>query len=204
MDSKFICVEGIDGSGSTTTAKLLTKRLNKECGIDALYTKEPSDGIIGRHIRRILVGEEKMEEMGMLPLFFADRWDHVCNVIIPEMNRGTWVICDRYTLSTLVYQQDNYPADIITRLIQGLPLRPDWLFVLDAPVGMCQQRIHSRAGALRIERYESKELQECYLDRYREAVWFSLFGERRELLSTEKLSVEQVVDTIIGKVIAIT
>lgn len=157
----FICVEGADGTGGTTAAKGLVKTLNDQ-KIEAVYTKEPSDGMIGRYIKKILNGEELMDEAGMLPLFLADRWDHICNFIRPNLDQGMVVVSDRYYPSTWCYQQDMHPPEVIEYMHRKV-LPPDYLFILTCPLDVAAERMKKRDIK---ERYDSNEKQELYADRY--------------------------------------
>jgi dTMP kinase len=161
MDPLFIVVDGADGVGTTTASKGLVKTLN-EAAIQAVWTKEPSDGIVGRHIRKILKGEELAEEAGMFPLFLADRWDHISNFIRPHIEQGETVVCDRYYPSTWVYQQDNYPPEIIEYMHRKI-MPPDYVFILVCPPEIAAERMTRRDIK---ERYDSNEKQELYAERY--------------------------------------
>ena len=162
MDPMFIVVEGIDGAGTTTCSKLLVQELH-EMNLPAMWTKEPSDGTVGRHIRKILKGQEAADELGMFPLFLADRHDHIAGIIRPNLEQGTSIICDRYAYSTWVYQQDNYDPFLI-EYMQRACLAPDILFILLCPVEECMKRLGEREH---IERYEIEEKQRLYDERYR-------------------------------------
>ena len=162
MDPLFVAVEGIDGSGTTTCSKLLVQAMH-DAGLPAMWTKEPSEGTIGRHIRKILKGQEAADELGMFPLFLADRHDHIAGILRPNLEQGTSVICDRYAWSTWVYQQDNYDPFLI-EYVQRYCLAPDILFVLLCPVEECMRRLGEREL---IERYEIEEKQKLYHERYK-------------------------------------
>ena len=96
----FICIEGLDGSGKTTQAKILTERLSKNH--KAVYTAEPSQGKIGTFIRECCLYEEKrLPTEAEALLFAADRIEHVENEIAPALAEGKVVICDRYIYSSL-------------------------------------------------------------------------------------------------------
>lgn len=100
----FICVEGLDGCGKTTQAKILVGRLRK-IGYDAVYTAEPSRGKIGRFIKRYcLHGSKRVSGVVEALLFAADRYEHVESEIIPALNNGKVVVSDRYIYSSLAYQ----------------------------------------------------------------------------------------------------
>ena len=99
----FICIEGLDGCGKTTQAKLLAKKLRKSH--NAVYTAEPSRGKIGTYIRKsYLYGEKRLSSVLEALLFAADRIEHVENEVIPALNEGRLVISDRYVYSSLAYQ----------------------------------------------------------------------------------------------------
>ena len=99
----FVCVEGLDGCGKTTQAKLLVRRLNRN--YDAVYTAEPSSGKIGRFIKKhCLLGEKRSSGVVEALLFAADRFEHVENIVLPAMQKGKIVVSDRYVYSSLAYQ----------------------------------------------------------------------------------------------------
>lgn len=162
MDPLFVAVEGIDGSGTTTSSKLLVQAMH-DMKLPAMWTKEPSEGTVGRHIRKILKGQEAADELGMFPLFLADRHDHIASIIRPNLEQGTSVICDRYAYSTWVYQQDNYDQFLI-EYMQRACLAPDILFIFTCPVEECMRRLGEREI---IERYEIEEKQRLYHERYK-------------------------------------
>ena len=100
----FICVEGLDGCGKTTQAKILVRKLRK-IGYDAVYTAEPSRGKIGRFIKRYcLHGGKRVSSIVEALLFAADRYEHVETEIIPALKDGKVVVSDRYMYSSLAYQ----------------------------------------------------------------------------------------------------
>jgi dTMP kinase len=99
----FICIEGLDGCGKTTQAKLLVKKLRKSNG--AVYTAEPSRGKIGAFIRKsCLYGEKRLSSVVEALLFAADRLEHVENEVLPALRQGRLVVSDRYVYSSLAYQ----------------------------------------------------------------------------------------------------
>ena len=102
---KFIVLEGSDGSGKTTVSRLLQERM-KQAQIAFLWTREPGGTLISEKIRDIIL-EETNPEMSYrceALLYAAARADHVERVIRPALRDGRWVLCDRYVLSSLVYQ----------------------------------------------------------------------------------------------------
>ncbi|MDH5482538.1 MAG: dTMP kinase [Candidatus Bathyarchaeota archaeon] len=99
----FICVEGLDGCGKTTQARLLVRKLKENYA--AVYTAEPSNGKVGRFIKKYcLHNKKRLSSVVESLLFAADRFEHVENVILPAVKRGKLVISDRYLYSSLAYQ----------------------------------------------------------------------------------------------------
>jgi dTMP kinase len=100
----FIVLEGVDGAGKTTQARLLAEALEKR-GYQAVLTREPSDGPIGAKIRDYLKGPARhLTAEEELALFMADRREHVETVIRPALEQGLVVISDRYYFSSAAYQ----------------------------------------------------------------------------------------------------
>jgi dTMP kinase len=99
----FICIEGLDGCGKTTQAKLLAEKLRKSH--NTIYTAEPSSGQVGTYIRECcLYGDKRLSTVVEALLFAADRVEHVENEVLPALNGGHLVISDRYVYSSLAYQ----------------------------------------------------------------------------------------------------
>jgi dTMP kinase len=104
MRGVFICIEGLDGCGKTTQAKLLVKALRK-AGYCAIYTAEPSRGKIGRFIKQYcLHGRQRASIVVEALLFAADRVEHLEREVIPALKGGIVVVSDRYVFSSLAYQ----------------------------------------------------------------------------------------------------
>jgi len=101
----FISFEGIDGAGKSTQLKLLAARL-REQGKSVLETAEPGGTSVGLQIRRILLdtANPELSAMAEVLLLFAGRAQHVEEVILPALDRGLIVLCDRFTDSTVAYQ----------------------------------------------------------------------------------------------------
>jgi dTMP kinase len=99
----FICIEGLDGCGKTTQAKLLVKELKEH--YDVVYTAEPSKGNIGKFIKdNYLHAEKRGSVLVEALLFAADRVDHVEKEILPALSKGRVVVSDRYLYSSYAYQ----------------------------------------------------------------------------------------------------
>jgi dTMP kinase len=99
----FICVEGLDGCGKTTQTKLLVKRLRGD--YDAVFTAEPSNGKIGKLIKkRYLHADKRGSAVVEALLFAADRLEHLKSEVLPALNERKLVVSDRYVYSSLAYQ----------------------------------------------------------------------------------------------------
>jgi dTMP kinase len=99
----FICVEGLDGCGKTTQAKLLVRRLKGD--YDAVFTAEPSDGRIGKLIKKHYLHAEKRGSAVVEALLFAaDRLEHLKSEVLPALDEGKLVVSDRYIYSSFAYQ----------------------------------------------------------------------------------------------------
>jgi dTMP kinase len=151
----FVTLEGPEGAGKTTQAKNLSKQLDA-LGIRHVITRDPGGTPLGRQIRRILLNPENpVNPMAELLLYQADRSQHVSEVIVPALEAGVLVICDRYIDSTLAYQ--GYGRGIDFKLIEELNtistggLRPELtiLFDLESEDGLA--RLHP-GGHDRLER----------------------------------------------------
>lgn len=165
----FLVMEGIDGCGSTTHAKLLAKAL-KSRGLEVVLTCEPSSGPIGSLIRQVLqrrlfvqdaTGPRNFDWSTMALLFAGDRMDHLDSTIAPALRTGAVVISDRYDLSSLAYQSvtAHNGADPIPwiRQLNAQALRPDVTVVIDVPAEVAEERRRTRGGVE--EMFEARELQ---------------------------------------------
>jgi dTMP kinase len=147
--SYLITFEGTEGCGKSTQAKLLQKRL-ESVGRSCLLTREPGGTRIGREIRKILLNpaNRRMASEVEMALYFADRAQHLQEVILPAVDDGKTVICDRFTDSTLAYQ--GYARGIPRRLIRSLDriltgaYRPRFTVLLDLPVEVGLRRARGR------------------------------------------------------------
>jgi len=99
----FISFEGVDGSGKSTQARLLAEHLDR-AGRDVVLTREPGGTPLGEAIRELLLRGEAMAPWAEAALFAAARAELVADVIAPALDRGAWVVCDRFVDSSLAYQ----------------------------------------------------------------------------------------------------
>jgi dTMP kinase len=170
----FITFEGIEGCGKTTQIRRLKRSLEKG-GIPCLATFEPGGTEVGRKIRKILLDSRNITLMPLaeLLLYAADRAQHVQEVIKPALRKGLWVLCDRFSDATAVYQgfvrgQDEGLVKFLNeRVTQGLV--PDLTFLLDCPVevGLARATSRNNRGQDRFEREKvafHRKVREGYLE----------------------------------------
>ena len=143
----FICVEGLDGSGKTTQAQILTERLSKTRS--AVYTAEPSHGKTGTFIRECCLYEEKRLPTAMEALLFAaDRVEHVESEIKPAIAEGNVVICDRYLYSSLAYQGSAGLSLAWIKKINSYALKPDYAVFIDVPPERVLERLQRKKSVM--------------------------------------------------------
>ncbi|MHC5226590.1 dTMP kinase [Ignatzschineria sp. LJL83] len=153
----FITFEGTEGAGKTTQIERVQSYL-QEKGFEVVTTREPGGTLLGEKIRNLLLNDD-MTEMAELLLMFSARAEHLERVILPAINTGKWVLCDRFTESSYAYQ--GYARGIslekiktLETLIQG-PLRPNCTFWFDIPVVEGMKRVGKRGGK---DRFETEDI----------------------------------------------
>lgn len=165
----FITVEGCEGVGKTTAMTQLETAL-REAGTQVLCTREPGGTRLGERLREVLLGasEEPILPLPELLMIFAARAQHVQQVILPAIDTGTWVLCDRFTDASYAYQGagrglGNAPVATLETLVHG-DLRPDLTVLLDAPVALGLERARGRGS---LDRFEREDLD--FFERVRQA-----------------------------------
>ena len=168
---KFITIEGIEGVGKSTNMATLVDCL-EAAGHRVLTTREPGGTPLAEDIRDILVnrGDEPVPEIAEVLLMFAARSFNVNNVIVPALDAGTWVVCDRFTDSTRAYQGGGrgIPMETINRVADWVhgDSWPDVTILLDAPVEVGMERAGRRSEPDRFEQERHdffQRVRECYL-----------------------------------------
>jgi dTMP kinase len=159
MSGKLIVFEGGEGAGKTTQIHQAADWLQGLCGKDrsVVVTREPGGTKLGREIRQLLLenSHHQISNRTELLLYGADRAQHVESKILPHLDRGDIVLCDRFTDSTIAYQGygrgfDRSEIDTVNRLATG-GLQSDLTFWLDLDVEIGLQRVLSRGTPDRME-----------------------------------------------------
>ena len=162
---RFITLEGGEGAGKSTQARRLAARL-EEKGHKVLITREPGGSPGAETIRKLIVSGDagRWTPKAEALLIFAAREDHLARTIRPALDRGEWVICDRFIDSTRAYQGaaqglDRQVIDILSEIVIGDDM-PALTLMLDLPVEAGLERAGKRAGEGSAEdRYEKMEVQ---------------------------------------------
>ena len=157
MKGKFITVEGGEGAGKSSNLAFI-KELLEQSGIDVLFTREPGGTQLGEDLRDLLLGHKHtgMSDDTELLMMFAARAEHLNQKIIPALQKGSWVLCDRFTDATYAYQGGGRGINpqriaVLENWVQG-ELRPDMTLLLDLPVEIGLERAKKRSEPDRFER----------------------------------------------------
>lgn len=189
MRGKFITVEGGEGVGKSTNIAFIAQCL-KEQGKTVLVTREPGGTPIAEAIRHLLLSHahEPLSKESELLLIFAARVQHVQQVIVPALERGEWVVCDRFTDATYAYQGAGrgIPADTIRFVEQFVygSFCPDLTILLDLPVEEGNDRVSLRGHR---DRFETENLvffqkvREAYLKRAKQEPRFCVISATEPL-----------------------
>ncbi len=172
----FIVIEGLDGSGKTTQAKLLTAKLSQN--YRALYTAEPSQGKIGTFVRQSCLYERRRLSPDVEALLFAaDRVEHVENEIKPALQEGRLVICDRYVYSSLAYQGSAGLSIDWIKEVNKYALKPDFSVFVDVTPETVLQRLHRKKSVMETLEIQ-KKVRDIYLQFVTRGDLFIIKGDR--------------------------
>ncbi|NVO14035.1 MAG: dTMP kinase [Rhodoplanes sp.] len=163
MRGKFITFEGGEGSGKSTQASLLAGRL-RTLGISVILTREPGGSPGAEMVRHVLLAgaAKPLGAEAEAILFAAARADHLEKTIRPALERGAWVVCDRFADSTRVYQGAvGKVDDTVIRALERVTVgdtRPDLTIMLDLPAELGLSRAAGRREGAAADRFEGEEL----------------------------------------------
>ncbi len=170
---RFITFEGIEGAGKSTQIAA-ARDLLLDAGLQVVTTREPGGSPIAERIRALLLdpGNAGLNQTAELLLMFAARSEHLHKTIVPALESGSWVLCDRFTDATYAYQGggrglDSSHIGLLEDLVQG-PLRPDLTLLFDLPVDVGLRRAGDRSAPDRFEAEAHgffEAVRHCYLER---------------------------------------
>lgn len=157
MRGSFITIEGTEGVGKTTNIEYIKQWLDDHA-ISYVSTREPGGTPLAEEVRQLLLAnrEEKVCSKAELLMMFAGRAQHIDQVIEPQLAKGNWVLCDRFTDATYAYQgagreMGDELIKSLETMVQGA-MRPDLTLVLDVPVELGLERAGKRSEPDRFER----------------------------------------------------
>lgn len=188
--AKFITFEGVDGAGKSTHVAWFADMLRQR-GIDLIVTREPGGTPVGERLREILLHHPMHAETEAL-LMFAARREHLEQVIQPALNKGVWVISDRFTDASFAYQGGgrgvvNSKLEQLEHWVHG-NLQPDLTLLFDIPVEVARVRLNNNSSLDRFEQEQGaffNRVRQAYLQRSAEQ------PARFRIVNAEK-SVEEV------------
>ena len=213
MKGRFIVLEGIDGCGKTTQIKSLANWLpnsglmHKDAQVT--LTKEPGGTKLGEALRELLLHPPNVINPGHITellLYAADRAQHVSEFILPTLNKGDWVISDRFSGSTIAYQ--GYGRTLSLEVIQQLEeistngLEPDITFLLEIPVHMSLSRREKDVND-RIEAEGQNFLEKVALGFHllaKEKNWISIPGDLNQNQVSKRIQQELITNLSSSKV----
>jgi len=204
--ARFITLEGGEGVGKTTNMDFIARLLMAK-GITVVKTREPGGTELAEKIRQLLLDnqDEAIEPNAELLMMFAARAQHIRHVIKPALERGDWVLCDRFTDATYAYQGGGRGMSMekiawLERMVQG-DLRPDLTLVLDASVKIGMQRARNRSIPDRFEQEKQQffeKVRQTYLDlAEQQQQRFAVIDASQSLeivQQTIKMRIEQLID----------
>lgn len=162
----FITLEGIDGAGKSTHADWIVQFLQTR-RLPVVHTREPGGTVLGERLRALLL-EQPMHPDTELLLMFAARNQHLAELVIPHLQRGSWVVCDRFTDATYAYQgggrglAEPRIAELEAWVQKGL--QPDCTFLFDIDTDTARARLHQLGQP---DRFESEPTE--FFERTRQA-----------------------------------
>ncbi len=196
----FLAFEGLDGSGKSTLIKALAQEL-KSRHKDVLVTREPGGTLLGEEIRKLLLeaGPRAPTARAELLLYEAARAQHVDQLIQPALEQNKWVLCDRFTASTLAFQCGgrNLPEEQVVPLNNFAThgLEPELTVLLDVSVQTSEAR---RSGRTVVDRFEMEK--EEFHSRVREHYLSQVKTNPKKwlVLNGEKASPESLLKTLVA------
>lgn len=167
---KFITFEGVDGAGKSTHLNWFAEQLRGR-GLEVVVTREPGGTPLGEHLRELLLNEPMHAETEAM-LMFAARFEHIAQIIKPALQRGVWVVSDRFSDASFAYQGGGrgLPTAKLEVLEQWVHagLQPDITLLFDIPIEVARQRLSSNVSLDRFEKEQGaffERVRNTYLER---------------------------------------
>ncbi|MGK0273610.1 MAG: dTMP kinase [Cocleimonas sp.] len=201
----FITFEGVEGAGKTTNIEYIAEKI-KASGHEILLTREPGGTELSEAIRELLISKEypEMHVTTELLLMFAARSEHLNKKILPAINEGKWVLCDRFTDATFAYQGggrgiSETTISTLETLVQGT-LKPDFTFLFDLNAEIGLARAKNRGETDRFEqqhidffnRVRAKYLAMAEIEKHR----YRIVNAEHDL-STVQIQISQLLTEIL-------
>ncbi len=168
MSGRFITFEGGEGTGKSTQVKLLAEYL-KGKKVDVVLTKEPGGTPIGQELRSMLCtgDKDKFDAVAEALLYYADRRIHMQQKVLPALEKGSWVISDRFADSTMAYQYYGYNKRVSKQMLDELykmtvgDFYPDLTIILDIDpeIGLARSMAVNSTYAVQETRHESRGIE---------------------------------------------
>ena len=174
VSGKFITLEGIEGVGKTTAIDTVTSFCENYLNKKVINTREPGGTKLAERFRDLLLEEteEHLTSRTELLLFFAGRAQHISELIEPALQKGYFVISDRFVDATYAYQGGGRGVDLnVIKTLENMVhpnLKPDLTLLLDAPLDVCAKRVNSRKFKDRFEQEQDdffEKVRNSYLQR---------------------------------------
>ena len=190
---RFITLEGGEGAGKSTNLEYVRRHL-KQAGCDVMVTREPGGTALGERIRTLLLDpDSQIHADTELLLMFAARAQHLQEKVFPALERGTWVLCDRFTDATYAYQGggrglDEGRIEVLEQWVQSA-FKPYMTLLFDIPVETGLERAGRRG---KLDRFEQEKktffsnVRQTYLDRAsNDPVRFRVIDASQELAAVQ-------------------
>jgi dTMP kinase len=160
---KLITIDGLDGSGKTTFTSVILNQL-QAAGKTVVSTREPGGTVLGENLRELLLHQKMHLETEAL-LMFASRREHIAQVITPALDRGDWVLSDRFTDASFAYQGGGRGLDLskLETLEQWVhpDLQPDLTLLFDVPLEIARKRMDTGRCLDKFERERDDFFHRC-------------------------------------------
>jgi dTMP kinase len=206
MRSRFVSLEGLDGAGKTTHLEHIV-RLLESSGIAVCVTREPGGTPLGEALRSLVLdSDQSLHPETEALLMFASRREHLEKIILPALERGRWVLCDRFSDATFAYQGGGSGVawdkiEVLESWVQR-GVQPDLTLYFD----VMPETGRARAGAVRApDRFERERAafhartREAYLRRARESAGRIRVIDANRPLDTVQAEVEAIVESLIAE-----